>query len=89
MTPQKTRRRPAAAVPAVFAEARDELLHHIMQCGVIGTDDLHMQEWFNETMTYMADRYHELTPGDLADLRKLGERFCQPPRSQTQDAAAS
>jgi hypothetical protein len=88
MTSQKTRRRPTVAVPAVFAEARDELLHHIMQCGVIDSDSAHQMEWFNETMAYMSERYHELGPDDLAQLRQLGERFCQPPKTQTQSSGA-
>jgi hypothetical protein len=88
MTPQKTRRQPKVAVPAVFAEARDELFHHIMQCGVIDADAAHQTEWFGQTMAYMSERYHELAPEDLAELRLLGERFCQPPKTQTQNTAA-
>jgi hypothetical protein len=89
MTTQPPRRRAPAAVPAVFAEARDELFHHIMQCGVISSDAQHQKEWFDETMTYMAERYHELAPDDLTELRVLGERFCQPPKSQTRDSDAA
>jgi hypothetical protein len=80
MPSPKTRRRPATVAPAAFAEARDELFHHIMQCGVIESDRDHRAEWFNETMEYMAERYHELDPEHLAQLRLLGERFCQPPK---------
>jgi hypothetical protein len=29
----------------------------------------------------MADRYHELTAVELADLRTLGERFAKPAKS--------
>jgi hypothetical protein len=54
-----------------------------MQCGVIDADLAHRNEWFDETMAYMADRYHELEPADLAELRVQGERFCQPPKSKT------
>jgi hypothetical protein len=71
-------------VTAVFAEARDELFHHIMQCGVINSDTAHQEEWFTETMGYMSERFHELEPAELAELRTLGERFCQPPNRQQQ-----
>ncbi len=88
MTSQKTRRRPTVAVTGVFAEARDELFHHIMQCGVIESDAAHQMEWFGQTMAYMSERYHELAPSDLAELRLLGERFCQPPKTQPQPSGA-
>ena len=61
--------------------ARDELFQHIIRCDVIGADPEHQAEWFNETMTYMSDRWHELTPKQVAELRTLGERFAKPPRS--------
>lgn len=86
MTTQKTRRRSKTATAPTFAEARDELFHHIMQCGVIGADEEHQTEWFGQTMSYMADRYHELAPEQLTELRTLGERFCQPPKSATQES---
>jgi hypothetical protein len=43
--------------------------------------------WFDETMAYMAERYHELAAGELSDLRTLGERFSQPAKSQQQAIA--
>jgi hypothetical protein len=67
-------------LPTPFDEARDELFQHIMRCGVIGSDNEHVTDWFNETMGYVADRYHELTERELAELRVLGERFVQPPK---------
>jgi hypothetical protein len=69
-------------VPAqpAFAEARDEMFQQIIQCGVIGADPDHQTEWFDDTMRYFADRYHELSEGDIAELRVLGERFVRPPR---------
>lgn len=60
-------------------EARNELFQHIMSCGVIGSLPEHQVEWFNETMAYFADRYHELSKQQMADLRVLGERFAAPP----------
>ncbi len=59
-------------------QARDELFQHIMRCGVVGSEPEHMKEWFDETMKYMSERYHELGKKDLADLRTLGERFAAP-----------
>lgn len=77
-------RRPFSQVagprPAVFDEARDELYQQIIQCGVIGADPDHQTEWFDQTMQYFADRYHELSEDELSKLRVLGERFVRPPR---------
>ncbi len=66
------------AQPSPFDQARDELFQHIMRCGVVGSEPEHVTEWFDETMKYMAERYHELGKKDLADLRTLGERFATP-----------
>ena len=66
--------------PAVFEQARNEMYQQIIQCGVIGADPDHQTEWFDETMRYFADRYHELADDELAKLRLLGERFVRPPR---------
>jgi len=40
------------------------------------------QEWFDGTMDYLADRYHELGRDEIAQLRVLGERFVQPTRER-------
>ena len=79
MAKQKLRRSQTAA-PTPFEQARDEMFQHIMRCGVIGADPEHQKEWFNDTMAYLGDRYHELSQNELADLRTLGERFVQPPK---------
>ena len=60
------------------------MFQHIMRCGVIGSAPQHQAEWFNETIAYLEDRYHELSRAQIAELRTLGERFCQPPKA-TQD----
>jgi hypothetical protein len=49
-----------------------------MKCGVIGAAPEDQQEWFDSTMTYLADRYHELSKNEISELRVLGERFVQP-----------
>lgn len=81
MGKNKPRKTKESAAPTPFDEARDELFQHIMRCGVIGSDPELQAEWFNDTMRYLADRYHELSENQIADLRVLGERFVQPPKS--------
>lgn len=86
---QTTRRPSAPAIPSPFEEARDELFQHIMRCGVIGSAPEHVEEWFNETFTYLEGRYPELSKTQLTELRTLGTRFAQPPKARvsTSDAA--
>ena len=79
MTTRKFRGAPTG--PSPFAQARDELFQHIMSCGVVGAEPDHQKEWFNETMAYMAERFHELDPKELNELRTLGERFAQPAKT--------
>ena len=83
MGKNRQRRQREVAVPTPFEEARDEMFQHIMRCGVIGSAPEHQSEWFDDTMSYLADRYHELTAAELKQLRLLGERFVQPPRATT------
>lgn len=40
-------------------------------------------------MRYLAERFYELSAVDIAELRTLGERFAQPPRSAATAAAGS
>ena len=95
MAKKQARRTPArpAAAPTPFEEARDELFQHIIQCGVIGSAPEHQSEWFENTITYLAGRYHELSQKEVEDLRVLGQRFAQPPvrkaAPQTSDAASA
>ena len=84
MAKQKNRSQSPAA-PTPFEEARDELFQHIMRCGVVGSAAEHQTDWFNETMQYMMERFPELGEDQLGELRKLGERFAQPPKKH--DAA--
>jgi hypothetical protein len=89
---RRSRQRKEVAVPTPFEQARDELFQHVMKCGVVGAEPEHQAEWFDETMVYLSDRYHELTQTELGELRKLGERFVQPPKSgspPTSDAASA
>ena len=87
---KKNRQRRVVTPPTPFEQARDELFQQIMRCEVIGASPDHQGEWFTETMAYFAERYPELKPADVNDLRKLGERFIQPPKAAvvTEDAPA-
>jgi hypothetical protein len=78
--PKSRKSNPAAPTP--FEEARDELFQQIMQCGVVEADAEHQHEWFDETMKYFAERYPELGEPQVTELRKLGERFAQPPKAR-------
>ena len=88
MAKPKLRPRRDAVVNSPYQEARDELFQHIMRCGVVGAEPEHQAEWFDETMAYMTDRYPELDADKIGELRKLGERFAQPPKKRDDTAAA-
>jgi hypothetical protein len=76
-----TKKKPRSSSEALsFAQARDELFSHILRCGVIEALPEHQKDWFDDTMGYVADRYEDLTEEELAELRTLGERYCQPVR---------
>jgi hypothetical protein len=77
MSKKKTRNTPEAAS---FAQARDELFSHILRCGVIDALPEHQKDWFDDTMGYIGERYEDLSVVELAQLRTLGERYCQPVR---------
>ena len=76
MSKRKTRRK--EYVPTAVEQARDELFSHILRCGVLEAADEQRKEWFDDTMEYLAERYEDLTPEQVAELRTLGERYCQP-----------
>jgi len=74
---RKTSKRPTHT-PGPFEQARDELYSHILRCGVLEAAPEHQKEWFDDTMDYLAERYELLTDAELDQLRRLGERYCQP-----------
>lgn len=76
----------ADSTASPFDEARDELFQQIMTCGVIGAEREHQDEWFAETMKYFADRFPELSVRQLEELKTLGLRFAQPPKSRQETA---
>jgi len=71
------------STPTTFEQARDELFSHILRCGVLEAAPEHQREWFDDTMLYLGDRYEDLTETDVAELRVLGERYCQPVVART------
>jgi hypothetical protein len=72
-----------------FAQARDELFSHVLRCGVIDALPEHQKDWFDDTMLYLADRYESLGEEELAQLRVLGERFCQPVQRKAEAVGSS
>ena len=86
MSQKKTRSTPEAAS---FAQARDELFSHILRCGVIDALPEHQKDWLDDTMGYVADRYEGLSKEELAQLRMLAERYCQPVRRLVVESGAA
>ncbi len=80
MSKNRIQRRATAApsAPSTFDQARDEMFSHILRCGVIEAMPEHQKDWFDDTMQYIAERYEDLNDEQLAQLRTLGERYCQP-----------
>lgn len=78
MAKRNDRKAPVSA--SALDQARDELFSHVLRCGVIEALPEHQKEWFDDTMQYIAERYTELSEQELAQLRTLGERYCQPVR---------
>jgi hypothetical protein len=89
MNKARNRTRRPSNEPSPKDQARDELFQHIISCGVVGCDPQHQREWFDETMQYFSGRFHELSAVEIAELRTLGERFAQPPRSAAAVSANS
>jgi hypothetical protein len=83
------RRYAGPAEPSPFEQARDELFQHIMRCGVDGAQPEHVEEWFGDTIKYMSERFPELSEQQIAELKTLGLRFAQPPKTRTESDAAS
>ena len=73
-----TKKLPQRSEASVFDQARDELFSHILRCGVLEAEPEHQQDWLSDTMQYLADRYVDLSAEDLAGVRVLGDRYCQP-----------
>ena len=76
MAKHKSAKRTSA--PRPLEQARDELYSHILRCGVLEAAPEHQKDWFDDTMDYLAERYDQLSDDELLELRRLGERYCQP-----------
>src|SRR5687767_15939407 len=63
---------------SVADRARNELFSAIRQCGVIAAAEDDQIEWMDDTIRFLAERYPELTPTELEQLKITGLRFCQP-----------
>jgi hypothetical protein len=70
-------------------KARDELYSHILRCGVLQATPEHQKDWFDDTIEYLAERYPLLSDDEVADLRQLGERYCQPVIAREPTAGAA
>ncbi|MCH7874647.1 MAG: hypothetical protein IH965_05045 [Gemmatimonadetes bacterium] len=66
------------STPSFLEQARDELFSHILRCGVLQAVPDDQKEWFDDTMEYLAERYEGLSEAQLTEIRRLGERYCQP-----------
>ncbi len=88
MTKKKPVRAPEAG-SGMFEQARDELFSHILRCGVLEARAEDQKEWFDDTMDYLTERYDTLTEAELNELRRLGERYCQPVKQRNDMAVGS
>jgi hypothetical protein len=75
--------------PTVFEQARDELFSHILRCGVLEAALEHQNEWFDDTILYLRDRYADLDDEQVSELRLLGERYCRPVVARTMQVGVS
>lgn len=58
--------------------ARDELMSHVLRCGVLKATPEQQDAWLEDTMSFLGERYPDLSQSDLDELRAIGARFCQP-----------
>ena len=58
--------------------ARDELFSHINRCGVLEATPDQQQEWMDDTMKFLEERYPQLSGTELKQLEELGIRYCKP-----------
>lgn len=65
--------------PTDLERARDELFSHIRRCGVLEAATDQQEEWLEDTMDYLSERYPSLDRKQLAELKQLGDRYCRPP----------
>ena len=61
-----------------FEVARDELMSHVMRCRVLDAGMEQREEWMQETIGYMGERYPDLSDIELRKLEIVGRQFIQP-----------
>ncbi len=61
-----------------FDNAMNELHSHIHRCAELKATPEQQDQWLDETMEFMAERYTGLTEQQLTELRGIGSLFCQP-----------
>ena len=66
------------STPSALDEARNELFSHIHRCGVLRASEEQQVEWMNDTVDFLHERYPEMNETELAELKAIGLRFCQP-----------
>ena len=54
------------------------MFSHIQRCGVLQAQAADQHEWLKDTMDYLADRYPDLTDGQLATVELMGRRYLEP-----------
>ena len=67
--------------------ARDELFSHINRCGVLQAAHEDQEQWLDETMGYLGERFPDLGEADLRELHTLGLRFCRPTIQHRKDVS--
>lgn len=72
-----------------YDKARDELLSHIIHCGVLQAEPEQQKDWFDDTMEYMAERYATLSDEELSSIRTLGEHYCRPVKRHDTEVGAT
>jgi hypothetical protein len=63
---------------SMIDRARDELFSHIQRCGVLDAEEEQRDEWLDDTIEYLSERFPGLPRDDLTALRKMGQRYCSP-----------
>jgi len=64
--------------PTDLERARDELFSHIQRCGVLEAEESQREEWMEDTIEFLAERYPSLSRQELGELKKIGDRYCRP-----------
>jgi len=64
--------------PTDLERARDELFSHIRRCGVLEAEESQRDEWMQDTIEFLAERYPALSVKELGELKQIGDRYCRP-----------